>query len=590
MSNRWVHGASVLFAIILVAGCAASPDNLDAGGRPAVRPGGGGAAVNTSTTTTSVEPDDGGSTTTTTVGTTTTTPGATSTTVPGTSPTTVPPTTVPSTTSTTAPATTTTTVAPNTVPPTTAAPTTTTAPPTTTTAPPTTTTTVRPTTTTTTVRPTTTTTTTAPTTTTTARPTTTTTPPSSGGFVHPGILVDRAQLDTVKAKVAAGQEPWASAFAKVQNSGGSSATAMRSQTYRFSSLSYPPKPVPVVRCFAGTGRTYAALHPELGLSEAGCREQTDDAMAAYTHALLWYYTGNQAHANKAIEIMNAWSSTLTEILFDQPRTDKNQQIYANGKLQAGWTAQLLTRAAEIVRYSNAGWSSGDIARFSKMLDEVFLPMVITGWTSQANWLMTFAEATINIGVFNNDRAAFNAGVAYWREKVPTVIYMPSDGANPIPPHKMFDTAAKISTYWYNPTKYIPGLTEETGRDLSHMTMGLGAMSNAAATAAIQGVDLFGEQQARIVAAYELNAGFVNQYLDEKARLGANPPSSWRPTGWVNPNFAIGGQAYTTGWEVAYDHYVKGRGLSMPNTARLVQRFRPTGTALHLSWETLTSAS
>src|SRR5580658_8720453 len=35
---------------------------------------------------------------------------------------------------------------------------------------------------------------------------------SSAGFYHPGVLVNRAQLDFVKGKVAAGIEPWKSAF------------------------------------------------------------------------------------------------------------------------------------------------------------------------------------------------------------------------------------------------------------------------------------------------------------------------------------------------------------------------------------------
>jgi hypothetical protein len=46
------------------------------------------------------------------------------------------------------------------------------------------------------------------------------TPPARGDqaapFVHPGILVTRAQLDFVKAKITAGSEPWASAFARVK--------------------------------------------------------------------------------------------------------------------------------------------------------------------------------------------------------------------------------------------------------------------------------------------------------------------------------------------------------------------------------------
>jgi hypothetical protein len=36
------------------------------------------------------------------------------------------------------------------------------------------------------------------------------------GFVHPGILVDKTELDFVKAKILAGQEPWISAFNKAK--------------------------------------------------------------------------------------------------------------------------------------------------------------------------------------------------------------------------------------------------------------------------------------------------------------------------------------------------------------------------------------
>jgi hypothetical protein len=50
---------------------------------------------------------------------------------------------------------------------------------------------------------------------------------SSAGFYHPGVLVNRAQLDFIKGKVAAGIEPWKSAFeaAKASNLGALSYTA-----------------------------------------------------------------------------------------------------------------------------------------------------------------------------------------------------------------------------------------------------------------------------------------------------------------------------------------------------------------------------
>lgn len=409
------------------------------------------------------------------------------------------------------------------------------------------------------------------------------------GFTHPGVLVGAEQLSSARAHIANGDQPWASAFVRMRDSGGSSAIPGRKH-YRFASLDYPPKPVREVRCWAGTGKAYAQAHPELGLTESGCKEQTDDAQAAYTHALMWYFTGNPAHAEKAIEIMNAWSSTLTEIKFDQPRTDKNQQIFANGLLQAAWTGQILPRAAEIIRYTYDGWAEADIARFESMLRDVIYPVIKDGWTGGANGLMSYAEAIMGMGVFTNDRAMFDSGVAMWRKNVKTIIYMPSDGQQPIPPHPMYG-GAKTNSYWFSPSSYIAGLAGETGRDLSHTMLGLGAMSNGAATAGIQGVDLFGEEQDRIVRAYELHADWINQYLDEKSRLGGKEPApSWRPSGWVNPNFFIGGTAYAAGWEVAFNHYTKVAGVKMLRTAQLIPRLRPSGPAMTLIWETVTHAA
>jgi hypothetical protein len=412
---------------------------------------------------------------------------------------------------------------------------------------------------------------------------------ATSGFVHPGILIDQNQIDLVRSKIAAGAEPWTSALKMLQSTGGSTATADR-PTMHYASLSYVPDPVPVVQAPSAGNLSYIAAHPELGLAAIGDVTMLDDARAAYAQALMWAFTGNPAYATKAIAIMNAWSYTLTAILFDQPRRiDNNAQVYSNGKLQAAWGGELFTRAAEIVRYTYSGWSSTDVSKFGHMLDNVFLPLTESGWSGGANWLAALADATIEIGVFNNNRTTFNAGVAQWRSYTPTIIYMPSDGATPIPPSKTYSGSA-INGYWFNPSKFVAGLEGETLRDISHMMLGMGAMSSGAATAGIQGIDLFGEQQNRIVTGYELNAGYVNAYLDEVASLGgAKPPSTWMPPGWLGSKFSVGGTAYGQGWEVAYNELANRRGISMPNTKKLVDRLRPSGTGLQNSWETLTNA-
>src|SRR4051812_7633408 len=55
------------------------------------------------------------------------------------------------------------------------------------------------------------------------------------GFHHPGVVVNRAQLDFIKAKVAAGAEPWKSAFEAAKAS-------------EFGALSYTPHPRDTCEC------------------------------------------------------------------------------------------------------------------------------------------------------------------------------------------------------------------------------------------------------------------------------------------------------------------------------------------------------
>src|SRR6185436_9198825 len=99
-------------------------------------------------------------------------------------------------------------------------------------------------------------------------------------FNHPGVVVNQKQLDFVKAKIAAGSQPWKNAFDKMKASS-------------YASLSYSPKPRANVECGSYSN------------PNNGCSDERGDAAAAYAHALLWAYTGNKANADKAIQILNA---------------------------------------------------------------------------------------------------------------------------------------------------------------------------------------------------------------------------------------------------------------------------------------------
>jgi Alginate lyase len=355
-------------------------------------------------------------------------------------------------------------------------------------------------------------------------------------FVHPGILVNQALLDFVKAKIAAGAEPWKGALAKMQAS-------------NFGKLSYTAHPRPVVDCGS------------MSIPDNGCSDEKNDVLGAYAHALLWAYTGNEANAKKSIEIMNAWSAVLTD------------HTNSNAPLQSAWAAEVFPRAAEIIRYTYTGWPAAEVARFGKMLNDVYLPKVVNGSASNGNWETSMIEATLNIGVFNDDRVSFDQGLKMWRERTPAYVYIAKDGPTPVPPPRGNKTGAALTKYWYDQAAMFQGLGQETCRDMSHVQYGLAGIINAAETAHLQGIDLYGEQAERLQAGLEFHAQYLN---------GAAIPATLCG-GVLTDNNA------NPMWEIALNHFVTRRGGTLPETQKLALSIRPTGTDHHVAWETLTHA-
>lgn len=167
-------------------------------------------------------------------------------------------------------------------------------------------------------------------------------------FVHPGVVIGRQQLDFVRSKVEAKQHPWYEAYQSLASN-------------RFGDINRPFHPRSVVECGFFNKPDY------------GCRDEQDDALTAYAMALLWYVSGDKKYADRSIAIMNGWAKAITA------HTNKNAPI------QAGWAGASWAKAAEIIRYSNAGWRNDDIERFEKMLREVYLPLVIKGSNNNGNW-------------------------------------------------------------------------------------------------------------------------------------------------------------------------------------------------------------
>lgn len=357
-------------------------------------------------------------------------------------------------------------------------------------------------------------------------------------FVHPGVLVTRAQLDNVRQQVNAGAEPWASAYTQLRTSD-------------FASLSWTPRPREIVECGPSS-------NPNLG-----CSDEREDAIAAYTHALQWYLTRDSRYAQKAIQIMDAWSAVIKD------------HTNHNARLQTGWAGASWSRAAELIRHTYTGWPADRVTRFATMLRNVYLPEIRDGSpNTNGNWELIMMDAMIGIGVFLDDQATFDRAVGIWRGRVPAYIYLTSDGQYPkSPPGSSKDTPEELIAYWQDQSTFVDGLAQETCRDFGHTGWGFDAAAHVAETAWIQGVDLYGEMRERMTKALEFHANY---------ELGADVPS------WLCGGSLEKGLGPTL--EVAHNHYRNRTDTRLPNTLRVIQPRRPMGVSHFLAWETLTHAS
>lgn len=357
-------------------------------------------------------------------------------------------------------------------------------------------------------------------------------------FTHPGVGVSRPQLDFIRSRVLAGAQPWASANNQMMSSA-------------YASLSRTPRPRAVVECGSFS-------NPNLG-----CTDERQDAIAAYALSLAWYITRDARYANKAIQIMDAWSAVIRD------------HTNSNAPLQTGWAGSSWPKAAEIIRYTYTGWPAANVTRFATMLRTVYLPEIINGSFSNGNWELTMMEAAIGISVFLEDRTSYDRAVAKYRGRVPAFIYLTTDGAFPRgAPGSGHDTRAEIVGYWHNQNTFVNGLSQETCRDFVHTGYGLASIANFAETTHIQGQSLYPEIQERLRHAL----GFHSRY-----QLGEAPPS------WLCGGTLHRGLGPVT--EVGFNALSTRLGISMASTQQLTVQQRPAGTnSLFVAWTTLTHAS
>lgn len=339
-------------------------------------------------------------------------------------------------------------------------------------------------------------------------------------FVHPGLLHSRDELTFIKEKIATGEKPWKSAWEKLQAA-------------KEASLNYTPTPcAKVVRGVRNK--------PNIGSSD-----MSNDSVAAYTHALQWSLTGKQAHADKAIEILNAWSTTLQSVSGH------------DAKLLVGMDGVKFCNAAELIRHSDTGWLPEDQKRFEQMLRQIFYPVIKDFYpTANGNWDASMIQTMIAMGIYLDDRAMFNRAANYFR---------------------LGEGNGAIENYLND-----FGECQESGRDQLHVHMGLGFLGCACEMAWKQGVDLYGASKNRLALGFEYTA---------KYNLGEEVPFETFKSVEGRYHYKSiskrGRGRFRPIYERIVHHYHRRKGLKMPHSRKVAAQIRPEGEHnQHIPWGTL----
>lgn len=355
---------------------------------------------------------------------------------------------------------------------------------------------------------------------------------SPTAFAHPGTLHGQEDLDRMKAKVVAEEEPWLTGYEMLLSS-------------PYNNLGWPAYDVDrIVRGASGNNYT---------------RSQ-QDAQLIYTLSLIWHLTGDTDYADRAVEIANVWSD-LEGISGD-----------TNASLAAGICGYLFAIGGDLLSpYS--GWDEDDLQAYQDMMMRVFYPANFdflwrhhdTFFNKGGNthyrlhWDTANMVSMAAIGVLCDNRAVYEQALDYFK-------YGPGNGR------------VQRAAWYLHPNGLAQ--TEESGRDQGHNLGGWHAMALLCQTAWNQGDDLFGYDNNRVLRAFEYNAKYN---LDQDVPWVYHRNTSLTST----ESLASAGRSIEQyyQYELVYNHYVNVKGMAAPWSELAASSTRPEpwpDTSVHTS--------
>ena len=324
-------------------------------------------------------------------------------------------------------------------------------------------------------------------------------------FVHPGLLDSKEELLFMKEKIRNNEEPWKTGYKQIP-------------IY----LNHKPQPVAVYKDGPGHSDPEDIYNQQLNR----------DGEAAYASAIHWIVTQDDAHANKAAEILNEWAQTIKEI-----------KDNGDGSLSTSYNWPRMIYAAEILKYTYDGWSRDNRSRFENVLRRLVWPATEAamrkgepgakiGGSLHNNWTSMAIMCRVAIAIHTDDKKKYQNLLPQVRAQIKHYIY-PS------------------------------GQCVETARDLWHSQMGMAPLVAACEMAWHQGDNLYSTADNRLLRGIEWHI----PYIMKDNRGWPTPEELNSPYyKWDQPDNA--GEPWYF-YEMVYNHYHYRLGLEAPNNLRIL---------------------
>ncbi|MBW4889734.1 alginate lyase family protein [Mucilaginibacter sp. HMF5004] len=264
-----------------------------------------------------------------------------------------------------------------------------------------------------------------------------------------------------------------------------------------------------------------------------------DFSAAYLNAIMWMVTKDAAHAKKSVQILEAYADSLTTI----PATN-------DAPLLAGLEGFKIVYAAEVLKYTYKEMTPVQLAKITKMITGVFLPVIDNFYKTWAytngNWGSINTKTYMAAAIFLDNREMYKKAVDFYLNG---------------------NDNGSIKNYVSGTT----GQIQESGRDQGHSQLGLGALATVCEEAWKQGDDLYSALDNRLLKGFE----YVARY-----NLGDDtvPFTTWKDvtnkySEWTTIS-TIGRGKFIPVYEMVYHHYVTRKGLKMPYVQKVIEKIRP----------------